>query len=298
MKRYLAIPATVLLVLLVSWPGYSQGGFFASVTGTVSDSSKALIPGVTVTATAVDTNVVTTALTNEAGAYAFNNLNPGRYTITATLQGFQTKSFTDVSLSQNTAYRYNFELTVAGAATSVEVSISAETILATSGASIGTVLGEQKVRDLPLVGNNVLNLVTVLAGVENIAGDNVVFGRESTTFAGISAQNISIVRDGIQVQDNRYPNGISSVTTLNPDLIGEIRLILTPVDVEIGRGNGTIQYSTRSGTNRFNGSAVWSFRNTALDPNSWTNNRNQASITTGGPTGLPLQPNWLNVNQG
>ena len=94
------------------------------------------------------------------------------------------------------------------------------------------------------------------------------FGREATTFAGVSAQNISIVRDGIQVQDNRYPNGINSVTTINPDLVGEIRLILTPVDVEIGRGNGTIQYSTRSGTNRYTGTAVWSFRNTALDPNT------------------------------
>ena len=102
------------------------------------------------------------------------------------------------------------------------------------------------------------------------------FGRENTTFAGVRADDISIVRDGIQVQDNRYPNGIYSVTTINPDLVGEIRLILAPVDVEIGRGNGAIQYSTRSGTNRYSGSAVWSFRNTALDPNTWANNRNQS----------------------
>jgi len=286
------------MTLAFSVPAFSQGGFFASVTGTVTDSSGALIPGVTIRATAVDTGVVSNAITNEAGSYAFNNLNPGNYSITATLPGFQTKTITGANLSQNTSYRYNFELGVADVNTQVEVAISADTILATSGASIGTVLSEQKVRDLPLVGNNVLNLITVLAGIENIAADNVVFGREATTFAGVSAQNISIVRDGIQVQDNRYPNGINSVTTINPDLVGEIRLILTPVDVEIGRGNGTIQYSTRSGTNRYTGTAVWSFRNTALDPNSWTNNRNQAPLTTGGPAGLPTQPNWLNIHQG
>jgi hypothetical protein len=298
MKKFLSWGAVSLLVLSLSAPLYSQGGFSASVSGTVTDSTGAVIPGVTIRATGVDTGVVTNTISNEAGTYTFNNLNPGKYTLSATLPGFQSKNYTDVNLSQNTTYRYNFELTVAGVNTEVAVSVSAETLLATSGASIGTVLEEDKVRDLPLVGNNVLNLITVLAGIENIAADNVVFGRNSTTFAGVTADNVSIVRDGIQVQDNRYPNGINSVTTINPDLVGEVRLILTPVDVEIGRGNGTIQYSTRSGTNRYTGSAVWTVRNTALDPNSWTNNRNQAPITPGGPAGLPLQPNWTNINQG
>src|SRR5688572_3267733 len=234
MKRFFASAAALLLILCFSIPAFSQAGFFASVTGTVTDSTKALIPGVTVKATAVDTNVVTTTVTNEAGSYTFNNLNPGKYTITASLPGFQTKNVTDVQLSQNTTSRYNFELTVSGVNTQVEVSVSADTILATSGATIGQALTQQKVEGLPLVGNNVLDLITVMAGVENIVPTNPpsagnAFGRENTTFAGVSAQNIPIIRDGIQVQDNRNPNGIYSVTTLNPDLIGEIRLILAPV---------------------------------------------------------------------
>ena len=113
------------------------------------------------------------------------------------------------------------------------------------------------------------------------------------------------MRDGIQMQDNRNPNGIYSITTINPDLVGEIRLILAPVDVELGRGNGSIQYTTRSGTNRFSGSAVWSFRNTALDPNSWTNNRNQtfrepaSGILHGASrdTGAGHSPYWTNTHQ-
>jgi Carboxypeptidase regulatory-like domain/TonB dependent receptor len=304
MKRICAAALTLLLFSF-SIPAFSQGGFFATVAGTVTDTSGALIPGVTVKATAVDTGVVTDAVTNESGAYNFANLLPGKYTLSASLPGFQTKNLTDIQLSQNTSYRYNFQLGISGVNTQVEVSISADTMLATSGASIGQVLSQQKVQDLPMVGNNVLDLITVMAGVENVVPTNPpsaanAFGRENTTFAGVSAQNVAIVRDGIQVQDNRYPNGIYSVTTINPDLVGEIRLILAPVDAEMGRGNGAIQYSTRSGTNKFAGSAVWSFRNTALDPNTWSNNRNQ-TLPAGSPPGTlatATQPDWNNVHQG
>src|SRR5204863_5356952 len=134
------------------------------------------------------------------------------------------------------------------------------------------------------------------------------FGRENTTFAGVRADNVMIVRDGIDMNDNRSPNGIYSITTINPDLVGEIRLILAPVDVEMGRGNGQIQYTTRSGTNRFSGAANWSFRNTSLDPNSWANNRSQTIPITApqsvrdaaalGKANLALQPNWSNTQQG
>ena len=303
MKRFFVSAAMLLMVLLLSAPAFSQAGFFATVTGTVTDSSKALIPGVTVKATAVDTGVVTSAVTNEAGAYNFNNLLPGKYTISASLPGFQTKSFTDVQLSQNTSSRFNFELGVSGVNTQVEVQISADTILATSGATIGQALSQQKVQALPIVGNNVLDLITVMAGVEGIVPSNPpsaanAFGRENTTFAGVSAQNVAIIRDGIQVQDNRYPNGIYSATTINPDLVGEIRLILAPVDVEMGRGNGAITYSTRSGTNKYTGSAVWSIINSSLNPNSWTGNRNQTPLFPGGPAGVATRADWNNTNQG
>src|SRR5688572_28181974 len=299
MKR-ITSTAITLLFLTLSTFAFGQGGFFATVTGTVTDTSNALLPGVTVKATAVDTNVVTSTISNDAGAYTFSNLLPGKYTLSASLPGFQTKNLTEVQLSQNTQYRYNFELGIADVNTQLEVSVSGQDVLATSGATVGQVLPEQKVKDLPLVGNNVLDLITVMSGVENIAGSNVVFGREGTTFAGVSASNITVARDGIMVQDVRYPTGINSATTINPDLVGEIRLILAPVDAEIGRGNGTIQIATRSGTNRYTGSAVWTVRNTALDPNSWANNRNQA-VPPGSPPGTQptaLQPDWSNTHQG
>jgi hypothetical protein len=311
-RTLLTWAAVLLLLLSLAVPAFSQG-LYATVTGTVSDTSGALIPGVTVRATAVDTGVVSTTLSNDAGVYNYRDLLPGRYTITASLPGFQTKTITDANLTQNETYRYNFQLAVSGVNTQVEVSISADTVLATQGATVGQVLNQQKVADLPIVGNNVLDLITVMAGVENVVPTNPpsaanAFGRENTTFAGVRADNVMIVRDGINMNDNRSPNGIYSITTINPDLVGEIRLILAPVDVELGRGNGSIQYTTRSGTNRFSGSAVWSFRNTALDPNSWSNNRSQTIPTNAsqelrlaaaqGRANLALEPNWTNSHQG
>ena len=89
-----------------------------------------------------------------------------------------------------------------------------------------------------------------------------------------------------------YGGGYSllSTTTLNPDLVGEIRLILSPVDAELGRGNSQVQITTRSGTNRYTGSAVWNIQNTALNANTWDNN-NDVDAATGkwSPTQPPLE---------
>jgi Carboxypeptidase regulatory-like domain len=310
--RLRAPAVCLLLALCLAVPAYSQG-LYATVTGTVSDSSGAVIPGVTIKATNVDTSIVSSTITNEAGVYNYRDLVPGKYNISASLPGFQTKTLTDANLGQNGSYRYNFELVVSSVNTQVEVNVAAETILSAQGASVGQVLSQEKVQDLPIVGNNVLDLITVMAGVENVVPTNPpsaanAFGRENTTFAGVRADNIMIVRDGINMNDNRSPNGIYSIQTINPDLVGEIRLILAPVDVELGRGNGSIQYSTRSGTNKFSGSAVWSFRNTAFDPNTWSNNRNQTiptfaddatrALAAQGKADLALEPNWTNTQQG
>src|SRR5712672_1394157 len=78
LRRSFALVATLLLILATSVPAFSQG-LFATVTGTVTDGTKALIPGVAIKATAVDTGVVTTTLSNEAGTYTFGNLAAGKY---------------------------------------------------------------------------------------------------------------------------------------------------------------------------------------------------------------------------
>jgi hypothetical protein len=95
------------------------------------------------------------------------------------------------------------------------------------------------------------------------------------------------------VTDGRFANGLFATTTINPDLVGEVRLILTPVDAELGRGNAQVQITTRSGTNKYAGSAVGNIQNTALNPNTWLNNHSVDPFT--GKT--PTKPNWMNQNE-
>src|SRR5262245_897279 len=116
----------------------------ATLGGTVSDTSRALIPGVMVAATNTQTGIVSTTITNETGAYDFPSLQSGQYKVTAELAGFQTAAYNDVTLGVSQQVRLNFTLQVGGQAQSVEVSVPADTLIATTSSSVGAVLPEYK----------------------------------------------------------------------------------------------------------------------------------------------------------
>ncbi len=258
------------------------------ISGSVADPAGALIPGVTVTATNTQTGVVTTVLSNESGAYNFASLQPGAYKVAAELPGFQTRTYDNVNLGTSDAIRLNFTLTVANVAQSVEVSVDAQALLTTTSASIGEVLSEKRVADLPLTRGDVLDLVRIMPGMRVDP-----FGDQFSAFTGLPTNTINTTRDGLSVTDTRN-NVLSGTTVMNPDLIGEVRVILSPVDAEFGRGNGQVQMMTRSGTNQFHGAAVWNNRNTALSANSWLNNSNRDPLT-GKASPTPID--WRNTNQ-
>ena len=197
LPKTLGTIAVLLLSLTLSNHAFGQSSN-ATVSGTVSDGSGALIPGVSITATNVGTNIASTTVSNEAGAYNLPALLPGTYKVTAELPGFQTQTYTDVQLGNAAQIRLNFSLTVAGVNQAVEVTIAADTLLATSSSSVGGVLTENRARDLPMVGsrgNEVLNLLQTLPGV--VMSDSPVLSPNSTTFAGVSAANVNIQRDGV-----------------------------------------------------------------------------------------------------
>jgi hypothetical protein len=257
----------------------------------VQDETQARIPGVTVTTTNTATGVRTETVTNESGAYNFSNLAVGPYELDAALPGFRNARVANIDLRNNETLRFNLTMQVSNVATAVEVTVDARDLLAVSSASVGDVLTETQVAALPLIGGDVLDLVSVLPGFRAGAG---VPGVNTDTFAGIASSAINTVRDGLSVSDGRFQNGVFGTTVLNPDMVGEVRLILTPVDAEMGRGNGQVQITTRSGTNRFNGAAVWSVRNSGLDANTWANN-NDIDPATG--LWSPTKPNWENQHQ-
>src|SRR5437867_4426121 len=287
MKKLLAPSILLSLVLAAETFGQSSN---ATVSGTVSDSTGAVLPGVTITATNNATGIVTTVLSNESGVYNFASLLPGVYKISGELPGFQIQTYADVQLGNAAQVRLNFTLRVASQAESVEVTITADTLLATSSSSVGAVLPETKVRDLPLTSNNVLDLTQVMPGVYTTVSP--VFGANETKFAGVSARDVNVQRDGVSVGGERWPTGINTATELHPDLVGEVKMILAPVDAEMGRGSGQVQIQTKSGTNQFHGGGVWSAKNSILDSNVWENNR-----TVDPFTGKSVARPWRNFHQ-
>jgi len=264
----------------------------ASLSGTVSDASGAIIPGVSVTAKNTATGVVNSTISNSAGIYSFPSLLPGTYTLSAEQPGFQPFTYKDVLLGNAAQVRLNFQLQVGGVATAIEVSVAADTILLESSSSSGDVLPEQAVLQLPQVNSNALDLVKVMSGYIPVDG-NAVFNANGATVGGVSVANLNIQRDGVDISDVRFPAGIHSPTQINPDLVGELRIISSPVDAEMGRGNAQIQVMTKSGSNEYHGSAVWDIQNSGLDSNQWENNRSavvppwrnlhQYTISVGGP---------------
>jgi hypothetical protein len=294
MQRSIALAAVLCLVLSTSAVSQSSN---ANLSGTVSDAAKALIPGVMITATNTATGVVSTALSNETGTYNIPSLLPGVYTVSAELPGFQTRTFTDVRLGNAAQARLNFTLEVASLNTTVEVTVSADRLLLESTSSVGAVLPEKTVQELPAVGvmgSDVVDLVRTLPGISlndpRVPASSLTNRATNTMVAGVSAANVQVQRDGVDAtQGVRWPTGISSATVINPDLVGDVRMILAPVDAEVGRGNSQIQIQTRSGTNQYRGAATWNIQNSALDPNTWSNKRVQ---------GTPLTRPWTNMNEG
>src|SRR5688572_13838341 len=257
----------------------AQGGINATLSGTVSDPSGALIPGVDVTTTNTATGVVATVLTNESGTYRFPSLQPGAYEVRASLIGFQAQTF-KLTLGTSQQIRQNFTLQVGAVATAVEVTAAADELLTASTASVGTVLPASQLVDLPLVSRNVMDLAMALPGVTGDGGAN-------TTFGGVSANgsaNVGISLDGVTMNTGRHTQGLKTTFFVNPDMIDEIRVVVAPVDVE-GRGAAQVQMRARSGTNQFHGAATWNLRNSALNANSWSANRLRSS------------PIWYNRHQ-
>src|SRR5262245_43959189 len=150
MRRSFSIAAALCFALLLSTNAFSQSSN-ASVSGFVQDPSQAFIPGVTVTATNTQTGVTSSSITNEAGTYTILSLLPGSYRLTAELAGFKTQVINDVQLGQSATARYNFTLQVGAVADSVEVTAEATALITESASTVGQVLTQKSVQDLPLV---------------------------------------------------------------------------------------------------------------------------------------------------
>src|SRR5579872_6515827 len=268
--KQLAVTIAVLLVFFAAFAVPSQAQVVnATLGGTVSDPSGASITKVTVTATNVNTGIVTTSLTNDAGSYEFPSLQPGTYTVSATSPGFQTLTYNNVQLGQTQQVRLNFPMQVATGNQSVQVTAEADTVLATTSASVGGVLSQQDVLSQPLASRNVLDLVALTPGVITVPG---VFVATTLNFAGVQQNQVNTTRDGLITNDGRYANGAYSGIFTSPDMVEEVRISTNQIDPSLGRGAAQVQMRTRSGSNEFHGAAFWTNNNSAFNANTYFGN--------------------------
>jgi hypothetical protein len=275
---------TGALTMLFSVAAFAQTN--ATVGGTVNDAGGAVIPGVEVTGTNVNTGIVSNQITNETGTYNFASLQPGTYTFSASLPGFQMQSFENILLSQGQQVRLNFTLQVAGNTQTVEVVTAANVILATTTASVGDVLPEVELKSMPVPLRDVLQVISSTAGT----------GPERS-FAGQGIRSVNFSRDGIVVNDTRYGVGNDyqgqNATYVSSDLVEEVQVVTAAADAEAANGSAQVRLQTRSGTNQYHGAVFLANNNSVLNANDWFNNlkgapksylnRNQYGGRLGGP---------------
>jgi len=267
----------------------------AAVRGTVTDQSKAIVPGATVTVTGVDTGLTRTTVTNADGVYSVSELPVGRYTISVELQGFKTASRTDISLNVADDRKIDFEL-VPGALTE-SVSVKAEaTPVKTQGGDVSGVITGQQVRELPLNGRNFLQLATLMPGVSapdflNVKDKGLLGGSDLSVSGGAVTANLWSV-------DGANNNDVGSNRTIlvypSVDAIEEFKILRNSYGAEFGQAGGAqINIVTRSGTNKFTGSGFYFGRNDALNATNYfikqadqpkdQLSRNDYGWTLGGP---------------
>ena len=288
--RRIVYGAALLLFSLLS--SYTFAQVNAGLSGTVSDASNALIPGVEVTAKNIRTGITTQTVTNETGNFVFASLQPGTYTLSAALPGFQTSTYDNVELGQGQQVRLNFSLQVGTAAQNVEVTIAADTLLATTSASVGNVLGDKDILALPLSTRNVLDMLQTTSGVVYTTN---AFGAQVPNFGGTAVGSVNTTRDGLTTNDGRYnsSNGAYSAIFTSPDMVEEIRVSANNIDPSLGRGAAQVQMRTRAGTNEYHGAVFYTNNNSALNSQTYFQNlqgaaknyqnRNQFGGRVGGP---------------
>ncbi|MEK7406737.1 MAG: TonB-dependent receptor [Acidobacteriota bacterium] len=283
-------PRIALLVLLCP-VGLRAQVTTASILGTVTDRSGAVVPGAQVTATSVETNFSRAVNADAAGQYAIRFLPIGTYRVEATVSGFKKFEQSGIVLEVGRNARIDPVLDLGTLTETVSVTADAP-MVNTVDATIGRTVSNTEILNLPLVGRNVYSLLDLTPGVGSLnTGDNVFGFPETRTMINGSvnggAGSVNFFLDGgnnatgLRNTGNEVPN---------PDAVQEFRVITNSYGAEFGRfGGGVIDVVTKSGTNLPHGSLFEFMRNEKLNAHDWKVTdktplrRNQFGGTLGGP---------------
>jgi hypothetical protein len=283
-RKHFLFLAICAVILSLSAIGLGQE-LAATLTGTVTDSSGAVVAGATVVVHSEETGSdVRSVTTNDTGSFNITNLPAGRFTVTVGNSGFQTFVAKEVIL--NVAEKHTLDVKLVAGKVSEQMVVTAENIQiqTTTAEESGTVTGEQ-VRELALNNRNFEQLILLQPGVANQLPDKVGFGLANNTSISVNgartgANNYTV--DGADINDSGS-NG-TLLNTPSIDAIREFTLERSNYDAAFGRsGGGQIVVATKSGTNTFHGSAYEFNRNNFYNANTFGG---RASIAAGNPLSL------------
>lgn len=297
----------VLAALCLAALSYGQSTT-ATLSGTATDSSGAVIADVTVQASSLSTNAVREAKTDAAGNYSIPFLTAGEYKVAGSKPGFQTQQNEHVVLQVDQNARIDFVMQVGNVSETVNVSASS-VLLQTENATVGTVIDAGKIVDLPLNGRNFIQLTQLIPGVQAGTPGSITVrrGRGSVgqtdpgygaTAASANGQRDTANRyflDGVEVMDY---DAMTYSFSPSVDSLAEFKVETSSYGAETGGAPGAqVNILTRGGTNRLHGT-LWEFNRNdfftqsydAIAGKSVTSprlNRNQFGANLGGPVVLP-----------
>jgi len=287
---------TLLLCFLSLLPAQT---FTARLAGTVLDPAGAPVAGATVVATQVETNATKSSTTDATGVYAIPILPPGLYEVSVTAAGFQKKIQKQVSLGINQSAALDFGLSLLSVATEIQVNEEAP-VLQTEAGNVGTTISSQTIDELPLVQRDVMAVVRLAPGViakgqvGDARGGRGVFNSNFSVGGGRTSTN-EVLLDGAVNTIGDF-NGVAFSPP--PDAVQEFRVETNSFSAEFGRtGGGAVNIVTKSGGNKYHGTAYYYHQNDFLNANSFVNNRfgtlrpvlrrHQYGGTVGGPVSIP-----------
>jgi hypothetical protein len=266
--------------LLLQPDAWAQS-FMASVTGIVSDPSGSVVPNAKVTATDVARGVPFTTTSNQDGVYSINSLIPSTYKITAEAAGFQTYKVDSFPLQAKQEAGLNITMQLGTSAQSVEVSGQVQTVDPTN-ATLGGVVNNKAIVDLPIINRNVLTLMALQPGVQpstqNNYSSNFFTSAIRYSFNGGLESTSDFQQDGVSILNQSDIPGIMGLTMLpSVDAVDEMRVQTNGYSAGFGRsGGGITTMVTKSGTNTLHGTAFDFLRNNGLNANSFFANRSGA----------------------
>jgi hypothetical protein len=286
----------VSFLLLSLFAGSAFAQSTGTVTGTVTDASGSVIPNASVVIKNQATGEERNTVTDSAGIYLAPSLLVGRYRVEAKAPGMQQTAVVDLEVSVGSTVRQDFELKVASSTQTIEIQAAAP-IVDTSTVSVGDVINQQTVQEIPLNGRHFVDLALLVPGTVTPPANGFLTaplrGQGSFAFnsAGGRESSINFMVNGINLSDPNQ-NQVTFQPTINT--IDEIKIDNQTFSAEYGRNSGSIvNLATRQGTNEIHGEAYEYIRNSFFDARNFSNPSPQLQAPFkrnqfGGDGGLPI----------